>query len=417
MSRTDGFLPHENDWGKLGQFIGRNNHITELKFCLLMGSMFNSETREFDEETMFNGGSGPGLPRVKQFKDFCSGLVNNTSVKKVHFHDTPMILGEGRNATDGFGWAYILMSDWFENNVVEEITMPRCHCEDGNYDNSGEISKMATVLEKFSSLKVFHIEFDGDLWGESSPCEASGQIFDALSNHTNLEDVQASHDRAKWSHGGYAALARFLSGSPSGRRYDWQRSSKKVKKLGLQGGDMNDEGAIAVSVALGGNDTLKEIAFDDYDLAITSTGWTAFAKLLSDPGSIMDTYNSNHTLQRLFSSDHRFFHKNGQQETIGDELHLLLRVNTLCNKTDAARVKIIMRHLNGDFSMEPFASMDLPALPHALAYMGRMNADIASLYKFAEADLGLMFKLVRGVAPVLFDSSPLTGNKRKAQQV
>jgi hypothetical protein len=180
---------------------------------------------------------------------------------------------------------------------------------------------------------------------------------------------------------------------------------------------MNDEGAIAVSVALGGNDTLKEIAFDDYDLAITSTGWTAFAKLLSDPGSIMDTYNSNHTLQMLFSSDHRFFHKNGQQETIGDELHLLLRVNTLCNKTDAARVKIIMRHLNGDFSMEPFASMDLPALPHALAYMGRMNADIVSLYKFAEADLGLMFKLVRGVAPVLFDSSPLTGNKRKAQQV
>ena len=30
MSRTDGFVPHENDWGKLGRFIGRNTHITEV---------------------------------------------------------------------------------------------------------------------------------------------------------------------------------------------------------------------------------------------------------------------------------------------------------------------------------------------------------------------------------------------------
>jgi hypothetical protein len=31
MSRTDGFVPHENDWGKLGRFIGRNTHITEVR--------------------------------------------------------------------------------------------------------------------------------------------------------------------------------------------------------------------------------------------------------------------------------------------------------------------------------------------------------------------------------------------------
>ena len=30
MSKTDGFLPHESDWGKLGRFIGRNTHITEV---------------------------------------------------------------------------------------------------------------------------------------------------------------------------------------------------------------------------------------------------------------------------------------------------------------------------------------------------------------------------------------------------
>ena len=34
MSRTDGFVPHENDWGKLGRFIGRNTHITEVSVYL-----------------------------------------------------------------------------------------------------------------------------------------------------------------------------------------------------------------------------------------------------------------------------------------------------------------------------------------------------------------------------------------------
>ena len=58
-----------------------------------------------------------------------------------------------------------LMTDWFENNVVEEISMPVCHCEDGNYDNSDELSKMATVLAEFTSLKKFDVEFDDQLGG------------------------------------------------------------------------------------------------------------------------------------------------------------------------------------------------------------------------------------------------------------
>ena len=397
MSRTDGFLPHADDWGKLGQFIGRNTHIIEIKFCSLMGSMFNSETRDFDDDAMFDGGSGPNLPRIRQFQDFCRGLANNTSIKKVDFHDTPMILGEGRQ-TDGYGLAYTLMSDWFENNVVEEISMPVCYCEDGNYDNSGELGKMATVLAEFNSLKRFDVVFD-DEHGGDDPCEVSADIINALSRHTNLEDVRLSHGYTKWSSRGYAALARFLSGS-------------KVKKLGLEGG-LSNEVLVAVSAALVGNDTLKEIYLDDYNIEenVSAAGWKTFAKLLdNDSGSIMDTYNSNHTIQKLFSDE------DGQQGVLGDELHSLLNVNSLCNKYDAARIKIIMRHLSGEF-MDRFTSLDVAAMPYALAWMGRTNADVASLYTFADADLCLMYKFVRGVAPVLFDAKALSlAGKRKAQQ-
>ena len=406
FKQSDGFIPHQDDWGKLGQFIGRNTHLTELKFCQLSSTGVNPETGEYydDDEPLSD------LPHVEHFKDFCIGLANNISVKKVDFHDTPMILGEGRpgGETDGYGLAYILMSDWLEKNIVEEMKMPFCHCQEGNYDNSGENRKLSTVLAKFSSLKVFMIEFDDEYDGdEESPCEVSEQIINALSNHSDLEYVQISHgSNTKWIRRGYDALTRFISDS-------------KVKKLGLSGG-MNDEGAIAVAAALDGNTTLNEIVINYYALEITGTGWKAFTKLLSDSGSIMDTYNSNHTLQKLFTSNYhgtvRVEAEVWQREKLGDALYSLLKVNALCNiKSDAARVKIIMRHLSGDFSMEPFTEMDLAALPTALAWMGRTNADIASLYKHADADLGLMYKFVRGIAPVIFDSSPVTG-KRKAQQ-
>jgi len=45
-----------------------------------------------------------------------------------------------------------------------------------------------------------------------------------------------------------------------------------------------------------------------------------------------------------------------------------LRINTLCNKADAARFKIILGHnfTKGDFSPEPFDNMDLSVMPHVL---------------------------------------------------
>lgn len=91
-------------------------------------------------EFMFGGGSSSDRvypPRLEQFKEFCSGLANNTSVKKVDFIDSPQIQGY-RLQRATWGIAYLVMSGWFQNNVIEEISMPVCYCEDGNYDNNRE---------------------------------------------------------------------------------------------------------------------------------------------------------------------------------------------------------------------------------------------------------------------------------------
>ena len=244
-------------------------------------------------------------------------------------------------------------------------------------------------------------------YGADSPCEVSAQIIDALSNHSNLESLTLSHSNAKWSRRGFAALARFLP------------NASKLKDLNLSGEGWTNEGAALVSAALAGNETLKEISFDDND-EIKSAGWKGFSTLLSNNSTIMDTYYSNHTLQELFSET-SYCDEDDKKKILGDELFTLLKINTLCNKKfDASRLKIILAHLEGgSFSMESYADMDLAALPHVLAYAGKTNDAVASVYKNAEKDTGLMYKFVRGLAPVLFDASPpaaIAGQKRKTNE-
>jgi len=222
-----------------------------------------------------------------------------------------------------------------------------------------------------------------------------------------LEHVSLSHSYAKWSRRGFTALARFLP------------SASKLKNLDLSGEGWTNEGAALVSAALAGNETLKEISFDDND-EIKSAGWKGFSTLLSNNSTIMDTYYSNHTLQQLLRKS-RYHDDDDEKKTLGDELFTLLKINTFCNKKfDAARLKIILSHLEGgSFSMESYADMDLAALPHVLAYAGKTNDALASVYKHAEKDTGLMYKFVRGLAPVLFDASPSTaiaGQKRKTSE-
>ena len=336
----------------------------------------------------------------------------NRSIKELSFVSSlpPLIEGEQRGVTDGFGLAYTLMCDWLGNNCVEKVTMPWC---DGEciQDNSGENRKLARVLSSFNSLKHFVIEFTGDYgmgnYSNDNICEVADQIIDSLSNHPNLETVRFTFTKTSLGSSGYTALSRLLTNS-------------KIKVLRLEGG-LTGEGAVALSAMLEGNQTLEELILNDSNSHLSTAGCKAFLRLLlgNDSGSIMNTLNANHTLQRLFSSDFRFTDSAGRWQ-LPDDLQLSLRINSLCNKADAARFKIISGHnfSKGDFSPEPFDNMDLSVMPHVLAWMGRSNADVAPLYRFADANLCLMFKFVRGMASTLFESpaSASTG-KRKLQQM
>jgi hypothetical protein len=95
---------------------------------------------------------------------------------------------------------------------------------------------------------------------------------------------------------------------------------------------------------------------------VTATGWDAFDNLLCNTSSIMSTYHSNHTLEVLDYWE--------TFEQLGDiVLHTeyLLRINHNSSSiSQAARLKIIMRHFSGSVNLQPFTAMHPSILPFAL---------------------------------------------------
>eukprot|EP00579_Thalassiosira_antarctica_P003203 CAMPEP_0201905442 /NCGR_PEP_ID=MMETSP0902-20130614/56515_1 /ASSEMBLY_ACC=CAM_ASM_000551 /TAXON_ID=420261 /ORGANISM="Thalassiosira antarctica, Strain CCMP982" /LENGTH=170 /DNA_ID=CAMNT_0048439555 /DNA_START=37 /DNA_END=553 /DNA_ORIENTATION=+ len=82
----------------------------------------------------------------------------------------------------------------------------------------------------------------------------------------------------------------------------------------------------------------------------------------------MDTFRSNHTLQKLCEEYYR--------DRLPEDLTSLLRLNRENGKSQSARLKIIKTHFSGDnINLQPFADMKLELVPHVIAWMGRYGID------------------------------------------
>ena len=101
-----------------------------------------------------------------------------------------------------------------------------------------------------------------------------------------------------------------------------------------------------------------------------------FIRLLCNKATIIDTYNSNHTLQRLYSSHQR------RKPVLPVKLGRLFRINQECTPAEAARRKIIQVHFSGDISMEPFIDLDCEIFPHVIAWMARDGYGRSLVYHF-----------------------------------
>lgn len=119
-----------------------------------------------------------------------------------------------------------------------------------------------------------------------------------------------------------------------------------LRQLDLDNNTVNDDAIVAFSSALTHNKTLKRLSLDectdDYDNdLITERGWDAMSTLLCNKSSIMDTHNSNHTLQSVCFDQY-------SESNLPSGLKSCLELNGNKDKSEVARQKILQAHFSNE---------------------------------------------------------------------
>jgi hypothetical protein len=151
-----------------------------------------------------------------------------------------------------------------------------------------------------------------------------------------------------------------------------QNPTSALEMLDLSGNTISDQTFVSFAQALTSNKRLRKLVIGAgtltwYNAFKISGGYTAFCRLLCNKLSIMDTYQSNHVLEKLIYLWDPWWDPHNS-----DELMYLLKINKGNSESQAARLKIIETHFSGPvIYMQPFIDMDLSTRPHAIAWMVR----------------------------------------------
>ena len=128
---------------------------------------------------------------------------------------------------------------------------------------------------------------------------------------------------------------------------------------------------ICFADALIGNTSLTALSLCGHQ--ISDVGRRALANALCDTSSLVNTFNSNHTLQSF-----------SYRSSLNGDLQSLLDMNECENKFEVAREKILATHFGdiGACVRTIFAPMPTPTLPTALSWIGRDRREYSMMYHF-----------------------------------
>ena len=128
------------------------------------------------------------------------------------------------------------------------------------------------------------------------------------------------------------------------------------------GNDIDDHVVTRFASALARNTSLQTLEL--YGVAISDRGWSALANTLCDNSSIASICNSNHTLRACW-----LYSDEGLPRGLFSSL---LQVNSIKDKADMLRTKIIMHYFSDvDNIGQVFAHVPVTTLPDAIAWIGR----------------------------------------------
>ena len=151
--------------------------------------------------------------------------------------------------------------------------------------------------------------------------------------------------------------------------------------------------------------------------------WETVVKILCNTTSIMSTYNSNHTLERLSDPcDYCSSYEDGYW--MPEEVRSLLVINQDSNR-QAARLKIIQTHFSGsEINVQPFVDIfeeNQSVIPHAMAWIVRDDErGVEYLYDeelwlLVNRDgLNILYQFLRSMPGLLEGTDKSQSRKRKA---
>jgi len=248
--------------------------------------------------------------------------------------------------------------------------------------------------------------------GDIKICDDGIEVLTSLvSSMPSLKILTLGYNRSVTPFGWWQALSEILE-SPN----------FVLKELHLDQNKIDDDTMIVFANALEHNKTLKSLHlyqdprdFDDDDNLITKKGWEAVSTLLCNKTSIMDTYNSNHTLQDF--TDDPILYDDEIKKNLPSDLISSIELNKNKDKVEVARQKILQTHFHfsddDTSNMQEFLDMELQVMPTVVEWIGRPTP--IGWRGSSMTGLSMMYKLVRKM-PDLFDSNAqkkLSAGKRK----
>ena len=232
-----------------------------------------------------------------------------------------------------------------------------------------------------------------DVRGNSINDDVMQLLVGIISGMRSLKYLNLSSNRLV-TPAGWQALTAYL-----------QSPKLTLKSLYLSENNINDDIVIAFARALEHNKTLKVLSLydcytwdsdtDEETGSITDRAWEAISSLLCNKTSIMDTYNSNHTLKEVSIYNYA-----------PDDTESYMDLNKIEDKVEVARQKILQTHFSTEdrdsSKLQVLLDMELELMPSVVEWIGRPTND--DWIGRSVSGLSLLYNVTRRV-PDLFDSS------------
>lgn len=351
-----------------------------------------------------------GLTRLLQHPD---SVVSGLSLQQNHIDDKAAALLAVSMAGNSSLKHLNLGNNRFECMGATAISImlknPLCRLEsldfEGNSFESRGLQELARSLSSIITLKALDLSRNTAVHGSGWRV-----LFTELQGCPCLEKLALQETSI--SDSDMPAMTEFLSGNNTLKTLDLayseivsalglsylpavlQNPDSALEKLDLRGTYVDNGVVAAFADSLRGNKRLKELMVEN--CGISGDAFRALARALCDDSSITDTYNSNHTLERISVYRHH---------VPLEKLKKYLSLNSNREKGDVARQKVIEVHFASD--VQKLVELDLALLPHAFAWVAKAYTERPKAYKCSSrvhevGQSSLLYRLVRTM-PTLYD--------------